>query len=232
MKVISFGSDKIAKVLCAYCDYDHYVDISINKELDEKDPDEFIFEFEFDTERGIYTFPPLKQRIQEAWNLLKNENNFRHDEHVDALTLRLAQIVELYEVLTESAKKYLSEEDVAKMDNPTKPEFIKKYVELKKLYVFRGLEGLSLHIDNFETTEEPNKILLHDFGLGWFLSQDTSKKHIRRFAKTWLFKQSTHGFRHMYCSLTKSETVRFLAVLNYIIINTKSDKEGIPCLEI
>jgi len=241
MRIISSGHEKIARVNCACCgDDEHFADIFFNKELDEKDPDEYLFEFEFDSPDCVNPFPPLKRRIQEAFNLLKNEDNYRHDEYVDAIMVKPDQMIALYEVIREYADKVLSEEQKKEIDNPVKPEFKKWYIKFKKevkhdwaeVSFFRSNDGLVLYLDNFESEDRPNELMLHDGGIGWFIPKNTPIEYIRRYAWNWIFKRSLTGMRHMYCSLTKVETVQFLAALNYIFTNAKKDEKGISWITI
>lgn len=239
MKVITARQEKIARVNCSCCGPDeHFVDIFFNKHLDRNDPKDYLFEFIFDIKDDIWVFPPLKRRIQESINLLRNQDNFRYDEYVDAILLEPEQIKEIYDVVREYAEKELSKEELIKIDTPEKPEFKKHYIKFKEsqpndwveLFIFRSKDGLTIYIDNFEDSNEPGKVLLHDFGIGWFIPKSTLPKYIRRYAWDWLLKRSKTGMRHMYCSLTVSETIRFLSSLNYVFINTI--RKETPCIMI
>lgn len=241
MKVISARQEKIARVNCSCCGEDeHWVDIFFNKRFDEKDPDEYLFEFEFNTSDGIHPFWPLKDRIREVKNMLRNEDNFRHEEHCDAILLDPEQIVELYEVVREYADQIFNDKEKAMVDSPDKPEFVKKYVKFKnkidttwaEVYPFRGIDGLTWYIDTHLEKEAPDKIYLHDFGIGWFYPKSTLKEYIRRYCRQYLFKQSKTGFRHMYCSLTKKEAIRFLASFNYIFNNMIKEEGKLQCIMI
>lgn len=241
MKVISARVEKIARVNCSCCgDDEHYVDISFNKRFDEKDPDEYLFEFEFDTADGIHPFMPLKHRLRNIINMLKNEDNFRHEEYCDAILLDPEQLLEIYDVVREYADKVLNEKEKDMINNPDRPEFIKKYVKFKKqhkndwveVFPFRGEDGLTYYIDHFEDEKEPNKVLLHDFGIGWFYPKNTHPEDIRRYCRWYLFKNSKTGFRHMTCSLTKTEAIKFLASLNYIFTNVEKKEDELSCIMI
>jgi len=106
MKIISARQEKIARVNCSCCGEDeHFVDIFFNRNLDHKDSEEYLFEFVFDTKDDIYAFRPLKQRIRDSWNLLRNEDNYIRNESVDAILLDLEQVEEIYSVVREYAKK-------------------------------------------------------------------------------------------------------------------------------
>jgi hypothetical protein len=253
MKVITARQEKIARVNCSCCGADeHFVDILFNKRLDRNDPEDYLFEFEFDTKNDRYQFSTLKRRIQDSFNLLRNKDNFRHDEYIDTILLEPEQVKEIYDVVREYAKKELSKEELAKIDNPEKPEFKKHYIKFKKgeandwveLFIFRGKDGLTMYIDHFEDKKAPGRVLLHDFGIAWFIPKSTlqkeqkrakkeEKRKIRIYAWDWLLKRNKTGMRHMYCSLTKSETIRFLSSINYIFTNiVKKAKGELSCIMI
>jgi hypothetical protein len=246
MKVISAHHEKIARVNCSCCgDDEHFVDIFFNKRYGEPplDPDDYLFEFEFDIKNDRWMFPPLKRRIQEARALLKNEDNYRNEEYVDCILLEPEQLLDIYEVVREYADKVLTEAEQKLIDVPVKPEFIKWYIKFKRsskndwveIFFFRGEDGLTVYLDHFEDDEKPetkNKVWIHDAGIGWFIPARTLPEYIRRYALGWLLKRSATGMRHMYCSLTKAETIRFLAALNYIFTNVEKDEKGHSCITI
>jgi len=242
MKVISARQEKIARVNCSCCgDDEHWVDIFFNKRFDEKDPDEYLFEFVFDTADGIHPFMPLKDRLREVKNMLKNEDNFRHEEFCDAILLDPEQLLEIYDVVREYADKILNEKEQDMINSPDKPEFKRNYIKFKKkttndwveIFPFRGEDGLTWYIDHFEEEgEDKNKVLLHDFGIGWFYPKNTLPEYIRRYCRWYLFKYSKTGFRHMSCSLTKSDAIKFLASLNYIFTNATKEEGKMSCIMI
>jgi len=242
MKIISARHEKIARVNCSCCgDDEHFVDIFFNRYLDHNDTKDYLFEFEFDTKNDRYQFSTLKRRIQDSFSLLRNKDNFRHDEYIDSILLEPEQVKEIYDVVLEYTEKELSKKELAKIDTPEKPEFKKYYIKFKKgqsndwveLFFFRGKDGLTMYIDHFEDSKEPNKVLLHDFGIAWFIPKSTLPEYIRRYAWDWLLKRSKTGMRHMYCSLTISETIQFLSSINYVLTNTiKKAKGELSCIMI
>lgn len=236
MLIISSGHEKIARVNCTCCgDDEHFVDIFYNKIFDEKDPDEYLFEFEFDSPDMLNPFPPLKERLRQSLALLKNEDNYRHDEHVDSILLNPDQFLAMYKVTRSYADNILTDAEKAKIDNPAKPDFKKYYIKFKKqsvsdwaeVYFYRSKDGLALYFDNYETKEDLSKVYIHSGGIGWFIPQDTPKEYIKRYAREWFFKKSLTGMRHMYCSLNREETIDFLSALNYILTNIKQDEKGL-----
>jgi len=87
-------------------------------------------------------------------------------------------------------------------------------------------------MDHYEDKKEPNKVLLNDFSIGWFIPESTPQKYVRMYAWNWLLKRSKSGMTHMSCSLTKSETIQFLSSLNYIFSNMVKKENEPPCITI
>jgi hypothetical protein len=231
MITISAGQEKIARVNCACCnDDEHYVDIFFNTELDDKDESEFLFEFKFGADDA---YPSFGQRLQEFISFFKNEDNYRYNEFIDSIHLKLSQFVEIYEVVREYADKVLSNTEKKLIDNPLQPEFSKWFIKFKsqakpdlaEVFFFRSEDGLNMFFHNLEDENDP-RLMLTEGGIGWSIGKGVNKKTLKRWAWNWLLKRGQFGFREMYCSLTKSETIIFLASLEYIFSNMQHNDKG------
>lgn len=243
MKVISGISDRVAKILCHCCQEDHFVLVDFNKHYDAKDQDEYVFEFTFDIKDDRYSYHTLKQRLRDSINLVRNEDNFRHEESVDMVLMTPDMMAELYEEMRLWIDKLLTDEERDKIRLSEKPDFVKKYVRFKakgkfrkqkndwvELYPFRGSDGLTWYIDHFE--DDTGRVYLHDFGLGWFFTKSYTNKQIRQYSLRYLFKKGWYGMRQMYCSLNKAEAIKFLGTINWVFRNAKKDEKGLSYIMI
>ncbi len=223
MKTITSRSEQVARLECSCCGSEHYIDIEYNKKYDNKDESDYLFEFIFNWGKCVHDYPSIKARIFNIKHFL-----FHRDERetIDDVLVEENQLEDLLEEMTEKIKTFLSKKELKEALLGKEPSIATHQCGDSDWYyanLFKSSDNLGISFSYFNKKSSDMPSFLEGvIDIGFYNEED--KSTTRRYIWNYLTKQSKIGFRSMYCSLTKADTIEFISVLTYIVNSNKKDR--------
>ena len=223
MKIIRSYYERICKVLCSICNEREYVDIDRFKEYPNEDDEVYVFSFNNLIKFGFF------KRLKDVFLTLKNFNSYKNGEHQfqNSMTLDFEQISELYNELYNDAlnNDILKSKDIEYI-NKNKKLKISKYNNKDNFFIgllFKSKENMVLSASIIKRDKMMSYCYYH---LGWTLPYSLTKKELKRSAIKYIFNRTSYYFKKCELFIYKNDLIEFLFALNYIVTNTKVDKNG------